>query len=133
MLACSAALGTSGRGHRPKGDALTIFFLVLRNACQRPDISKFRNILFPYWKLGYNSRILSPTYDLGMLCFISGKNILFHKIVGLTEGKQVHAFLTYLITISRAEQTTCFIFISFIFNSSKVNAQFYFMICDPSL
>ena len=27
LLACSAALGPSGRGHRPKGDALTIFFL----------------------------------------------------------------------------------------------------------
>ena len=38
LLACSAALGPSGRGHRPKGDALTIFFLVLRGACQRPDI-----------------------------------------------------------------------------------------------
>ena len=37
LLACSAALGLSGRGHRPKGDALTIFFLVLRDACQRPD------------------------------------------------------------------------------------------------
>ena len=37
LLACSAALGPSGRGHRPKGDALTIFFLVLRGACQRPD------------------------------------------------------------------------------------------------
>ena len=27
LLACSAALCPSGRGHRPKGDALTIFFL----------------------------------------------------------------------------------------------------------
>ena len=26
LLACSAALGTSGRGHRPSGDALTICF-----------------------------------------------------------------------------------------------------------
>ena len=25
LLACSAALGPSGRGHRPKGDAFTIF------------------------------------------------------------------------------------------------------------
>ena len=38
LLACSAALGPSGRGHRPKGDALTISF-VLRGACQRPDIT----------------------------------------------------------------------------------------------
>ena len=37
LLACSAAHGPSGRGHRPKGDALTIFFLVLRGACQRPE------------------------------------------------------------------------------------------------
>ena len=37
LLACSAALGPSGRGHRPKDDALTIFCLVLRGACQRPD------------------------------------------------------------------------------------------------
>ena len=35
LLACLAALGPSGRGHRPSGDALTIFFLVLRGACQR--------------------------------------------------------------------------------------------------
>ena len=33
LLACSAALGPSGRGHRPH-----YFFLVLRGACQRPDI-----------------------------------------------------------------------------------------------
>ena len=26
LLACSAALGPSGRGHRPSGDALTICF-----------------------------------------------------------------------------------------------------------
>ena len=26
LLACSAALGPSGRGHRPSGDALTIYF-----------------------------------------------------------------------------------------------------------
>ena len=26
LLACSAALGPSGRGHRPKYDVLTIFF-----------------------------------------------------------------------------------------------------------
>ena len=38
LLACSAALGPSGRGHRPSGDALTIFCLVLRGACQRPDM-----------------------------------------------------------------------------------------------
>ena len=39
LLACSAALGPSGRGHRPKGDAITIFFLlVMRGACQRPDL-----------------------------------------------------------------------------------------------
>ena len=41
LLACSAALGPSGRRHRPKGDALTIFFLVLRGACQRPDVYRY--------------------------------------------------------------------------------------------
>ena len=42
----------------------------------------------------------------GTLCFISGKSFLFHKSLVLTEGKQVLAFLTYLIIILQAEQTT---------------------------
>ena len=36
----------------------------------------------------------------GILRFIFGKSLLFHKIVILKEGKQVLAFLTYLISIS---------------------------------
>ena len=40
LLACSAALGPSGRGHRPSGDALTICFSCAAGACQRPDLTK---------------------------------------------------------------------------------------------
>ena len=47
LLACSAALGPSGRGHRPKGNALTSFFLVLPGACQRPDIRLLTILCIP--------------------------------------------------------------------------------------
>ena len=30
---------------------------------------KFRNILFPEWKLGYNGRLLWPTYVFGDILF----------------------------------------------------------------
>ena len=39
LLACSAALGPSGRGHH-------YFLIVLRGACQRPDIYIFREDAF---------------------------------------------------------------------------------------